>query len=686
MSGHTSDASRSSLSSTRPPRRRRTSSSTPTHLEIAITDVGEREFTESPTRMYNRDSFSLDNVKHANKRPSLSSQRSRSASPTPTASSASTETSRTLSVHSSHFGGGPVAHPDPDVVRSHTRDSEDDSAPYTSIRPFLPEDLDPDPNVPQHVVFYRPKNNAFYDVQACQRDFEIEEKPPAGWKRLTHPDGRPFFWHEQRRALTMEWMPDEIIAACINAAVDYVSAEFRRCTGKDTPRDWQVVISLELCPQLPGRQYAAMYYLVDPEKECVFWVEGYSLTYELSLESEALLETQLVGIYLRHQYYKHWDNFPNVQTATPQRILEWQKILDDARADVVFSSTSTVNYTAKELTSMIEMVDSMLSRAKAAKKLHVTLDGEWLPGRMMQHIYHDQFMNLYSQRGARADRQQSVFNNPPTRVGQSWFIKICGFFLFWAPQHHLTGLNRMWVDKMLAKEPWRNLVNTLLREWEGHRVVATILLAANVSFLGVDNLPEGIVQIACFLSAISSSTSFVLITALEGRIRQMEKHDLLRAQAWLKLLNNENIGLEILAVLLGLPYGLTIWSVIFFTISFMAFCMHDVKSTTALIVGVYFAWHLVVLLWSLWISQEDRKPIHEHRRIPKVVVKQVGKGAKSAGKAVGKPIKRMTRSLTMQVSKKSTRWSDSDKTAVNPRGSVTSFGMGAMRSSPDAMV
>ena len=31
-------------------------------------------------------------------------------------------------------------------------------------------------------------------------------------------------------------------------------------------------------------------------------------------------------------------------------------------------------------------------------------------------------------------------------------------------------------------------------------------------------------------------------------------------QAWLKLLNNENIGLEILAVLLGLPYGLTIWS------------------------------------------------------------------------------------------------------------------------------
>ena len=132
------------------------------------------------------------------------------------------------------------------------------------------------------------------------------------------------------------------------------------------------------------------------------------------------------------------------------------------------------------------MLNFFAARAKTAKKLGVRLEGEWLPGRMMQNICgsavityhlhltssdHDQFMNLYSQRGARSDRQQSIFNESPTEVRQSWFIKICGFFLFWAPQHHLTGLNRMWVDRMLAKEPWRNLVNTLLREWEGHRVV-----------------------------------------------------------------------------------------------------------------------------------------------------------------------------------------------------------------------
>ncbi|KAL1748766.1 hypothetical protein HDZ31DRAFT_28980 [Schizophyllum fasciatum] len=700
MSGDITDASRSSFPSTRRARRPRTSSSTPSQLDIPLTDIDAIPWTESPKRMHHEDSFPGDS--HASKRHSLASQRSRSASPTPTPSSASTRTSTTLSFHSSHLGAGSVAHPDPDILRSDKGHSDEEDTPYTALRPFLPHALDPDPSRPQHVVPRMDDN--YFEVRACQCEFGTAEQPPKGWTRLTHPDGRPFFWHQQYRALTMEWMMDNAIANCVNAAIDHVYDDFHHCTGRETIGDCQLVIGLETLEALPG-QYAALYYLVDPEKECVFWVEDYSLTYELWVESEAALEPQMVGIYLRYQYYKHWDNFPNVQKTSPQRILEWQKILDDARSgkcciynvpstfhqnrantptDVVFSNTSTVNYTAKELTNMIEMVDSMLGRAKAAKKLHVSLEGEWLPGRMMQNIYHDQFMNLYSQRGARADRQQSVFNNSPTEVGQSWFIILCGLFLFWAPQHHLTGLNRMWVDRMLAKEPWRNLVNTLVREWEGHRVVATILLAANVSFLGVDNLPEGLVQIACYLSAISSSTSFVLITALEGRIRQMEKHDIVRAQEWLKLLNNENIGLEILAVLLGLPYGLTMWSVIMFTVSFMAFCMHDVKSTTALIVSIYFGWHLVVLLWSLWISQEGRKTIHDHKRIPAVVVKKAGKGAKVAGKAVKKPIRKMTRSLTIQVAKRSTRWSGS--TAAGSGGSNASFGMGELRRSPDAMV
>lgn len=313
------------------------------------------------------------------------------------------------------------------------------------------------------------------------------------------------------------------------------------------------------------------------------------------------LEPRMMGIFLKYQFYKHWDNFPDQQEVILEQSYAIQKMLDNALADVMFSRTSTINYTVDELAKMIEMTDRMLSRLRIAEKREEPLKGECLPGRMMQHFYHDQLLNLHSQRGARSDRQQSVFNNPPDKVRRSWFITFFGAALFWAPSHHLAGLNNMWVDKLLAKQPWNLLVSTLLREWDGHRLVATILITANVSFLGVNDLPsDGIVKIACFLSTISSSTSFVLITALEGRIRNMESlHNIVKAQAWLNLLNNENIGLEILAVLLGLPYGLTMWAMVFFTIAFMSYCMHDVKSITAIIVGTVLLWHLVILIWSL---------------------------------------------------------------------------------------
>ncbi|TRM69859.1 hypothetical protein BD626DRAFT_563572 [Schizophyllum amplum] len=296
------------------------------------------------------------------------------------------------------------------------------------------------------------------------------------------------------------------------------------------------------------------------------------------------LEPRMMGIFLKYQFYKHWDNFPDQQEVILEQSYAIQKMLDNALAGEYLHNGSAM------------IIDRQL---RIAEKREEPLKGECLPGRMMQHFYHDQLLNLHSQRGARSDRQQSVFNNPPDKVRRSWFITFFGAALFWAPSHHLAGLNNMWVDKLLAKQPWNLLVSTLLREWDGHRLVATILITANVSFLGVNDLPsDGIVKIACFLSTISSSTSFVLITALEGRIRNMESlHNIVKAQAWLNLLNNENIGLEILAVLLGLPYGLTI--MVFFTIAFMSYCMHDVKSITAIIVGTVLLWHLVILIWSL---------------------------------------------------------------------------------------
>ena len=54
---------------------------------------------------------------------------------------------------------------------------------------------------------------------------------------------------------------------------------------------------------------------------------------------------------------------------------------------------------------------------------------------------------------------------------------------------------------------------------------ATILLTANMSFLSIDGpSPDGFTKVMCYLSVITSCAAFVLITALERRIRRIMKN------------------------------------------------------------------------------------------------------------------------------------------------------------------
>ncbi|KAL1724160.1 hypothetical protein EV715DRAFT_285330 [Schizophyllum commune] len=393
-----------------------------------------------------------------------------------------------------------------------------------------------------------------YVVEAGQYEFSPKENPPAGWSRLTHPNGRPYFWHKQKRVLTMAWMPDRDTGELVDAAVDCVLSAVENWRGTwPWPNDYQIVIDLRPPGSAPGSESTGVhYYLVSPEKECVLWPEDYTLEWDLQTPKEP----QIIGHYLRYQFYKHWDLFPNVQTMSPSQLLRNQKVLDDALSDVMFSSTSTVSLGASELTSMIDIFGRIAARHGQTRTTQgVQLEGDWLPGRTMQRIYRDRFLNSYGQRGACTDHQPLEFKGSSR---QSWFIRLCGKLLFMAPDGYLHALDSVCIDDRLAVQPWKELVKT--QEWEGNRLVATILLSASVSLLSVNDLPDGIVKIACFLSALSSSTSFILVTALEWRIRKMARQDIIEAHEWLSVLNDKGIGFEILAVLLGLPYGLMVWA------------------------------------------------------------------------------------------------------------------------------
>ena len=87
---------------------------------------------------------------------------------------------------------------------------------------------------------------------------------------------------------------------------------------------------------------------------------------------------------------------------------------------------------------------------------------------------HNQFINLYGQRGARIDRDQSVHGsivNPRTML-----VVIFSPLLFWAPDVHLEALEKIWVDRLLHLRPWTEFINKLNNEWQEFIIIVSLLV------------------------------------------------------------------------------------------------------------------------------------------------------------------------------------------------------------------
>ena len=72
-------------------------------------------------------------------------------------------------------------------------------------------------------------------------------------------------------------------------------------------------------------------------------------------------------------------------------------------------------------------------------------------------------MNMYGHTGARLGRDQSI--RGPKKHYRTLLISFLSPLLFRAPDTHLRGLERIWVDKVINQRPWKIFVDTLKEEW-----------------------------------------------------------------------------------------------------------------------------------------------------------------------------------------------------------------------------
>src|SRR6266700_7427147 len=87
-------------------------------------------------------------------------------------------------------------------------------------------------------------------------------------------------------------------------------------------------------------------------------------------------------------------------------------------------------------------------------------------------IDHTQFLNYYGEPHARLQRNFSVHGdaiNPRT-----YLIKSISMFLFFAPEVHLSMLQRMWVDGVLHKSVWEDAFKKINGEWADITLLVSI--------------------------------------------------------------------------------------------------------------------------------------------------------------------------------------------------------------------
>lgn len=78
-------------------------------------------------------------------------------------------------------------------------------------------------------------------------------------------------------------------------------------------------------------------------------------------------------------------------------------------------------------------------------------------------LAHHRFLNFHGQNGARLCRDQTLYGKKG--YDRSPLINILSPLFFSAPDEHLRGLERIWIDGVIVYPQWKHFIEKLKSEW-----------------------------------------------------------------------------------------------------------------------------------------------------------------------------------------------------------------------------
>ncbi|KZV68711.1 hypothetical protein PENSPDRAFT_609737 [Peniophora sp. CONT] len=454
--------------------------------------------------------------------------------------------------------------------------------------------------------------------------------PPSGrgeanqvhdWTPVTHPDGSLYFYNKRRRLLTEYYIVLKEWREEIELIVQYVEHCRRKVLGIPLPSDdCDLVVQVLMDERERIVEWA--YYYVDHYHRRIFWIRpnpvGFRQHKKLGFASPDQNDIRLEQYYWEHR----WLYPAGVQDGI--RIFP-EDALQLLIADLTWCSVEAVadptRYTGPFASEESKHLLDQISRLERGF--------EWMIGgdryiaiaaKVKATMCRWRWDNFHGQPFARTFNRGSTVCHP-IEERPTWILRLSSPLLFYAPISQLQDILAVYVDGAMNAPDWIRHVHVLLAEWREFTLYATVLLAANVSFLAIPDVilfpddeinPGGgsavqsyehpLTSPSAILSYVSMlmSVGCILLGLMLVRQHRGESHLESYRSNMHRFMNarwSKKHKFQPLAIVYSLPFALLMWSVAFFLTAVMVFTLRGTDWSTRiaviitlLIIGALSTW------------------------------------------------------------------------------------------------
>ncbi|KZV69975.1 hypothetical protein PENSPDRAFT_651874 [Peniophora sp. CONT] len=450
-----------------------------------------------------------------------------------------------------------------------------------------------------------------------------------GWEPHTHPEGSLYFYHREKRIFTEAYIYLPSYLEEVEQLVAYLQQLSQAQPAAPLPADYELVVQITFDKsEVTGEKGILwQYYYVDHKTRGLFWLRPFEVGEHLIAVCGEVFPAHFKHM-LETWYWDHVALFPDNFESHDYLVEEVIGHLTFFGIDVMTASTTTVQYSLKEVTNMIQLLGTKEPGAGAVP-IAAAL------GRIMADFCHWRFLHYHGQRWARLSRLESA-RKSTIRVSHStrtWTMKLFFVLFLHAPEGHIRDIEKVFVDGLVTAYAWKRYITKLRGEWEELVTYAAIMLTASVSMLSVpdvilfpddSNSPGGDSGIQSYLTPIRSPAAianYVAIICSIGSVvtglillrnnRSRHDDDLPEAVDYMRQQRSPRYHFEPLAILYSAPYALLMWAMLSFSASVLIFTLvkTDIATQSTVVVmssvvAALVAWCIARFIdiweWDVW--------------------------------------------------------------------------------------